>query len=172
MMENEFQIFMMGELTFFIGTQVKQMKEAIFIHQAKYMKDLMKKFSMDELKPVSTPMSTAAALDPDENGEAIDQREYKSMISSLLYLTVTQSDILFVVCLCARFYASPHSSHRTAVQRIFRYLKHTPEFRILYSASCSLDLVGFFDADFVGCGIDQIALLVLAIFLDLLLYVG
>jgi uncharacterized protein YqgV (UPF0045/DUF77 family) len=68
---------------------VKQTKEDIFIHQAKYTKDLMKKLNMAELKPVSTPMSTAVALDLDENGEAVDQREYMSMIGSLLYLTAT-----------------------------------------------------------------------------------
>jgi hypothetical protein len=79
------------------------MKEGIFIHQAKYMKDLMKKFNMVELKPVSTLMSTTVVLDPDENGKAIDQREYKSMISSLLYLTTTRPDFQFAVCLCARF---------------------------------------------------------------------
>jgi hypothetical protein len=72
MIENEFQISMMGELTFFLGIQVKQMKEGIFIHQAKYTKDLMKKFNMAELKLQSTPMSTVAALDPDENAEAIN----------------------------------------------------------------------------------------------------
>jgi hypothetical protein len=74
MMENEFQVSIMGELTFFLGIQVKQMKEGIFIHQAKYTKDLMKKFNMTELKPMSTPMSTAATLDPDKNGEAVAQR--------------------------------------------------------------------------------------------------
>jgi hypothetical protein len=72
MMENEFQMSMMGELTFFLGIQVKQMKEDIFIHQAKYTKDLIKKFNMAELKPMSTLMSTTAVLDPDENGEATD----------------------------------------------------------------------------------------------------
>jgi hypothetical protein len=82
---------------------VKQTNEGILIHQAKYMKDLMKKFNMIELKLVSTPMSMVVALDPDENGEAIDQREYRRMISSILYLTATRSDIQFVVCLCARF---------------------------------------------------------------------
>jgi hypothetical protein len=107
---------MMGELTFFLGIQVKQTKEGIFIHQAKYMKDLMKKFNMAKLKPVSTPMSTTAVLDPDENGEVVDQREYKSMIGSLLYLTAIQSDIQFTMCLCARFQASPRSSHRMTVQ--------------------------------------------------------
>jgi hypothetical protein len=125
------------------------------VHQAKYTKDLMKKFNMAELKPVSTLMSSVASLGPDEDGEAVDQREYRSMISFLLYLTATRSDIQFTVGLCAHFQASPCSSHRTAVQRVFRYLKHTPEFRIWYSASSSLDLVGFFDADFAGCGIDR-----------------
>jgi hypothetical protein len=93
MMENEFQMSMMRELTFFLGIQVKQMKEGIFIYQVKYMKILMKKFNMAELKPVSTLMSTAVVLDPDENGEVIDQREYRSMIGSLLYLTMIQPDI-------------------------------------------------------------------------------
>jgi hypothetical protein len=146
---------MMGELTFFLGIQVKQMKKGIFIHQAKYMKDLMNKFNMAELKPISTLMSMAAALDPDENGEAIDQREYRSMIGSLLYLTARRPDIQFTKCLCACFQASPCSSYRTMVQQIFRYPKHTPEFGIWYSVSSSLDLVGFFDADFMGCGIDR-----------------
>jgi hypothetical protein len=77
------------------------------------------------------------------------------MVGSLLYLTATWLDILFVVCLCARFQASPRSSHRTFVQWIFRYLKYTLEIGIWYSASSSLDLVGFSNANFVGCGIDQ-----------------
>jgi hypothetical protein len=146
---------MMGKLTFFLGIQVKQMKQDTFIHQAKYINDLMKKFNMVELKPVSTPMSMGMVLNLDENGEDVDQREYRSMIGSLLYLTVTRPDIQFVLCLCTSFPSSPHSSHQTAVQRIFRYLKHTPEFGIWYSASFSLDLVGFSDADFAGYGIDR-----------------
>jgi hypothetical protein len=95
---------------------VKQMKQGTFVHQAKYTKDLMKKFNMAELKPVSTPMSSAASLGPDKDGDVVDQREYRSMISSLLYLTATRSDIQFAMRLCARFQASPRSSHRMAVQ--------------------------------------------------------
>jgi hypothetical protein len=110
---------MMGELTFFLGIQVKQMKQGTFVHQAKYTKDLMKKFNMAQLKAMSTPMSSAASLGPDEDGNAVDQREYRSMIDSLLYLTATRLDIQFTVGLCARFQAFPHSSHQTAVQRIF-----------------------------------------------------
>jgi hypothetical protein len=125
------------------------------MHQVKYTKDLMKKFNMAELKPVSTPMSSAASLGPDEDGEAVDQREYRSMIDSLLYLTVTWPDIQFAVGLYARFQSFPRSSHWTTVQRVFRYLKHTPEFGIRYSISSSQDLVGFSDADFADCGIDR-----------------
>jgi hypothetical protein len=73
MMEKEFQMFMMGELTFFLGIEVRQTKQGTFVHQAKYTKDLMKKFNMAELKLVSTSMSMAMPLGPDENGKAVDQ---------------------------------------------------------------------------------------------------
>jgi hypothetical protein len=89
MMETKFQMSMMGELSFLLGIKVKQTKQGTFVHQAKYMNDLMKKFNMAELKPVSTPMSSVASLGPDEDGEAVNQREYMSMIGSLLYLTAT-----------------------------------------------------------------------------------
>jgi hypothetical protein len=78
---------------------------------------------MAEIKPVSTSMNTATVLDPNENGDVVDQWECRGMIGSPLYLTVTQSAIKFTVCLCACFQASPRSSHRTIVQRKFRYLK-------------------------------------------------
>jgi hypothetical protein len=116
MMEKDFQKSMMEELIFFLGIQVKQTKQGTFVHQAKYMKHLMKKFNMAKLKPVSTPMTTAMVLDSDENGKAIDQREYRSMIDTILYLTVTRPDIQFAICLCAHFQASLRSSHRTTVQ--------------------------------------------------------
>jgi hypothetical protein len=95
---------------------VKKIKEGIFVHQAKYTKDLMKKFNMAELKPMSTPMSTTMSLGPDEDGEAVDQREYMTMIGSLLYLRATQPNIQFAMCLCAYFQASPCSSHQTTVR--------------------------------------------------------
>jgi hypothetical protein len=117
-------------------------------------------------------MSMTMVLDPDENGKAADQREYRSMIGYLLYLTTTWPEIHFAICMGARFKASPHTLHWQAVQQIFRYLKYTLEFGIWYSASSSLDLVGFSDANFVGCGIDRKkTLLLYVIFLDLLLFV-
>jgi hypothetical protein len=99
-MESEFQMSMMRELTFFLGIYVKQMNQSTFVHQAKYINDIMKKFNMAELKLVSTPMSSVTSLGPDENDEVVDQREYRSMIGSLLYLTMTRPDIQFTVGLC------------------------------------------------------------------------
>jgi hypothetical protein len=92
-----------GRTNLFLRYSSKANEARHFVHQAKYMKDLMKKFNMSELKPVSTLMSMATTLDPDENGEAVDEREYRSMIGSLLYLMTTRSDIQFAVCLCVRF---------------------------------------------------------------------
>jgi hypothetical protein len=116
MMGSEFQMSMIEEQTFFLCIQVKQTKQGTFVHQTKYTKHLMKKFNMAELKPVSTPMNSAASLGPDEDGDTIDQREYRSMIGFLLYLTVTRPDIQFTVGLCVCFQSSSRSSHRTAVQ--------------------------------------------------------
>jgi alpha-D-ribose 1-methylphosphonate 5-triphosphate synthase subunit PhnI len=94
---------MMGELQFFLGLQIKQSKEGTFVHQAKYTKGIVQKFKMAESKAMTMPMSMTIALDADEEGEHVDQKEYRSMIGSLLYLTATRPDIQFSVCLCARF---------------------------------------------------------------------
>jgi hypothetical protein len=154
-MSKQFEMPMMGELSFFLGLQIKQAKEGTFVHQAKYTKDILKKFNMDDLKPLSTWMSTTTALEADEDGEPVDQSEYQSMIGSLLYLTTTRPDIQFFVCLCARIQASPRTSHRLGIKRIFRYLRYTPELGLWYSASSSLSLLGFSDADFAGCRVDR-----------------
>jgi hypothetical protein len=104
-----------------IGHSPSITKEGSFVHQAKYTKEIVNKFKMDDSKPLSTPICTTTVLDADEDGEPVDD------INSLLYLTVTRSDIQFVVCLCACFQASPMTSYRQAVKRILRYLRYTPE---------------------------------------------
>jgi hypothetical protein len=113
-MSREFEMSMMGELQYFLGLQIKQVKDGTFVHQTKYTKDMLMKFQMQDVKPMSTPMGSTATLDvdADEDGEPVDQREYRSMIGSLLYLTASRPDIQFSVCLCARFQASPRTSHR------------------------------------------------------------
>jgi hypothetical protein len=92
-MSKTFEMSMMGELQFFLGLQIKQVKKGTFVHQAKYAKDILKKFKMDDSKPLSTPLSTTTTLDTDKDGEPVDQKEYRSMIGSLLYLMATRPDI-------------------------------------------------------------------------------
>ena len=102
-MQSEFEMSMMGELTFFLGLQVKQSKDGIFINQAKYIKDMLKKFGFEDVREIGTPMSPITKLDKDEKGNDVNQKLYKGMIGSLLYLTASSPDIMFCVCLCARF---------------------------------------------------------------------
>ncbi|WVZ63350.1 LOW QUALITY PROTEIN: hypothetical protein U9M48_012987, partial [Paspalum notatum var. saurae] len=154
-MSREFEMRLMGELQFFLGLQIKQDPEGTFVHLAKYTRDILKKFDMGDSKPMMTPMSTNTTLGVDVDGEAVDQKEFRGMIGSLLYLTATRPDIQFAVCLCVRYQASPRTSHRQAVKRIFRYLKFTPELGLWYSSGSSLSLRGFSDADHAGCRIDH-----------------
>ncbi|WVZ84549.1 LOW QUALITY PROTEIN: hypothetical protein U9M48_031574 [Paspalum notatum var. saurae] len=151
-MSREFEMSLMGELQFFLGLQIKQGPEGTFVHQAKYTRDILNKFEMGDSKPMTTPMSTNTALDADEDGEAVDQKEFQWMNGSLLYLTATRPDIQFMVYLCARYQASPRTSH---LKPIFRYLKFTPELGLWYSSGSSLSLRGFLDADHAGCRIDR-----------------
>jgi hypothetical protein len=108
------------------------MREEIFISQEKYTKDLLKRFKMDECKPIKTPMPSNGHLDLDEEGKSVDQTLYHFMIGSFLYLTASRPDIMFSVCMCAIFQACPKEAHLVAVKRILRYLKHTPSIGLWY----------------------------------------
>ena len=131
------------------------MREGIFISQEKYTKDLLKRFNMDECKPIKTPMPSNGHLDLDEGGKTVDQTLYRSMIGSLLYLTASRPDIMFSVCMCARFQASPKETHLIAVKRILRYLKHTPSIGLWYPKGAIFELIGYSDSDYAGCKVDR-----------------
>ena len=102
-MHSEFEISMMRKLNFFLGLQIKQLKEGTFINQAKYIRDLLKKYNLEDVKAKSTPMGSSIKLDMDEKGKPIDQTIYRGMIGFLLYLTASRPHIMYSVCLCARF---------------------------------------------------------------------
>jgi len=102
-MQGEFEMSMMGELTYFLGLQVKNLKHGTFLSQSKYCFDLLKKFKMEDCKEVATPIATNCLMDADEVGNQVDSPKYRGLIGSLLYLTTSRSDIQFGVCLCARF---------------------------------------------------------------------
>ena len=110
---------------------------------------------MDECKPIKTPMSTNGHLNLDEGGNTVDQTLYRSMIGSLLYLTASRPDIMFSVCMCARFQANPKEAHLVAVKRILRYLKHTPSIALWYPKGARFQLVGYSDSDYIDCKIDR-----------------
>ncbi|KAK2993369.1 hypothetical protein RJ640_008970 [Escallonia rubra] len=148
----EFEMSMMGELTFFLGLQIKQSKDGIFINQAKYTKELLKRFDMEASNAFDTPMSSSLKIDKDEKGKDVDIKRYRGMIGSLLYLTASRPDIMFSVCLCARFQACPKESHLIAVKRILRYLKGTHDLGLWFPRNTSFfDLIGYSDADYAGC---------------------
>ena len=125
MMANEFEMSIIGELSYFLGHQMKQLKNGTFMSQGKYIKDMLKKFGMNESKAISTPMGTNGNLDSDASGNMVDQKLYRSMIGSLLYVTASRPDAMFSVCMCARFQASLRESYLKAIKRILRYLKRT-----------------------------------------------
>jgi hypothetical protein len=125
MMANEFEMSMIGELSYFLDLQIKQMKNVTFMSQGKYINDMLKKFGMEDAKSISTLMGTSGSLDSDISGNMVDQTMYRFMIGSLLYVTVSRQDVMFSVCMCARFQASPRESHLKAIKKILRYLKHT-----------------------------------------------
>ena len=146
---------MMGELKFFLGFQIKELKEGTFICQTKHTKDMLKKFDMENTKPIKTPMPTNGHLDLNEDGKGVDQKVYRSMIGSLLYLCASRPDIMLSVCMCARFQANPKESHLMAVKRILRYLVHTPNLGLWYPKGSYFDLLGYSDSNYAGCKVDQ-----------------
>jgi hypothetical protein len=146
---------MMGELKFFLGLQVKQLKEGTFISQTKYTHDMLKKFDMVNAKPIKTPMPTNRHLDLNEEGKAVDIKVYHSMIGSLLYLCTSRPDIMLSVCMCARFQANPKECHLVAVKRILRYLVHTPNLGLWYPNGSKFNLLGYSDSDYAGCKEDR-----------------
>jgi hypothetical protein len=97
MMAKEFEMSMIGELSFFLRLQIKQMKEGTFVSQTKYIKDMLKKFGMEDAKGITTPMSTSGSLDSDKSGNMVDQKLYRSMIGSLLYVTASRPDVMFKI---------------------------------------------------------------------------
>ncbi|GAU46301.1 hypothetical protein TSUD_283270, partial [Trifolium subterraneum] len=155
LMQSEFEMSMMGELGFFLGLQIKQQEDGIFISQEKYVNDLLKKYKMNESKIMSTPMHPSTSLDKDEKGKDVSEKEYRGMIGTLLYLTASRPDIVFAVGLCARFQTSSKESHLTAVKRIFRYLVGTPDVGLWYKKGSHFDLQAYCDVDYAGDKVER-----------------
>jgi len=154
-MQGEFEMSMMGELSFFLGLKVKQSKDGIFLCQSNYCKEILKKFEMESCKEASTPMLSSYYMDADVAEKRVDQTKFRGLIGSLLYLTTSRPYIMFVVCLCARYQANPKESFLKAAKRILKYLKGTTNVGLWYPSHSPIHLIGYLDYDFAGCKLDQ-----------------
>jgi hypothetical protein len=154
-MQSEFEMSLLGELSFFLGLQIRKSNQGIFISQTKYIREMLKRFRMEDCKPIITPMQTSCKLRKDDDSKSTNQRQYRSMIGSLLYVTTSRPDVMQAVGQVAQFQAAPKESHVLAVKRIFRYLKGTKEFGLWYPKGKDLSLMAYTDADWAGCIDDQ-----------------
>nr|GEX76910.1 retrovirus-related Pol polyprotein from transposon TNT 1-94 [Tanacetum cinerariifolium] len=141
---------MMGELKFFLGIQIHQSPRGIFINQAKYAQEILKKHGMTACDSIDTSMATKH-LDADLSRTLVDQTKYRSKVRALMYLTASRPDIMHATCYCARYQAQPTEKHLTVVKRIFRYLKDTIHMGLWYSKDTGFGLTAFSDSDHAGC---------------------
>nr|GEX11650.1 hypothetical protein [Tanacetum cinerariifolium] len=155
LMVKRFEMSMMGETKFFLGLQVNQFSNGIFINQSKNILDILKRFRMKNCDSVPTPMVEQAKLKLDLVGKPVDHTDYRSMIGSLMYVTLSKPDIMFATCMCARYQANPNEHHVSAVKRIFRYLKETINLGLWHPKDSGFDLTAYSDADHAGCHLDR-----------------
>ena len=143
-MKSMFEMSMVGELIYFLGLQVKQTDLGIYINQAKYTRNLVKRFGLDNVAHSRTPMAANVKLTNDSSGESVDVTLYRSMIGCLLYLTASRPDIAFSVGVCSKFQSNLIVSHLNAVKRIIKYVGGTCDYGLFYSKESNLSLAGFF----------------------------
>ncbi|GJX17219.1 putative ribonuclease H-like domain-containing protein [Tanacetum coccineum] len=155
LLDNGFQRGKIDKTLFIKMDKVKQKEDGIFIIQDKYVFEILKKFGFSDVKTASTPLETQKLLLKDEDGEEVDFHLYRSMISSLTYLTSSRPDIMFAVCACARYQVNPNVSHLHAVKRIFRYLKGQPKLGHWYLKDSPFDSVAYTDSDYAGASLDM-----------------
>ncbi|GJR60356.1 retrovirus-related pol polyprotein from transposon TNT 1-94 [Tanacetum coccineum] len=146
-MSSKFQMSMMGQISFFLGLQISQNPRGIFINQSKYAKEIIKKFDLHNSDPVDTPMVDRTKLDEDLSGIPVDQTRYRGMIGCLMYLTASRPDLVFAVCMCARYQSKPTKKHLEAVKRVFRYIQGTINMGLWYPEDTAMALIAYADAD-------------------------
>ncbi|GJZ72319.1 putative ribonuclease H-like domain-containing protein [Tanacetum coccineum] len=150
LMKGEFEMSAMGELTFFLGLQVKQKPDGIFISQDKYVQDMLKKFDMESVRTATTPYEASKPKSKDEPDDAVNVHLYRSMIGSLMYLTASRPDIMFAVSACSRHQVTPLTSNLNAVKKIFKYLKGQPKLGLWYPRDSPFVLEAYSDSDYAG----------------------
>jgi hypothetical protein len=150
-MQSKFEMSMIGELPFFLGLQITQRSEGIFISQEKYLRAMLKRFQMEDSKSMSTPMVIGCKLSKDDDSPDVYQSSYRSMIGSLLYITTSHLDIMHAVGMVGRYQSAPKQSHLLAFKIIFRYLQGTMNYGLWYPRNHNFQLSVYSDADWANC---------------------
>nr|GFC37365.1 putative ribonuclease H-like domain-containing protein [Tanacetum cinerariifolium] len=145
----------MGELNFFLGLQVLQKEDGIFLSQDKYIRDILKKYGFSDVRSSNTPMDKENPWGKDGTGKDVELHLYRSMIGSLMYLTASRPDIMFAVRTCPRHQVTPKECHLHAFKRIFRHLKGHPKLGLWYPKESPFGLVAFSDSDYGGASQDR-----------------
>ena len=146
-MTKEFEMTDIGLMAYYLGIEVKQMEDGIFISQEGYAEDILKKFEMLISNPVSTPVECGVKLSKHDDKEKVNLTFFKSLVESLRYLTCTRPNILFGIVLVNRYMEVPTMTHLKTAKRILRYLKGTLDYGLLYSPYKDFKLVGYSDSD-------------------------
>ncbi|GJR03524.1 retrovirus-related pol polyprotein from transposon TNT 1-94 [Tanacetum coccineum] len=150
-MSSKFQMSMIGQMSFFLGLQVSQSPGGIFINQAKYALETLKKYGIDLSNPVDTPMVDRLKLDEDLFGILVDQTRFRGMVDFLMYLTASRPDLVFAVCMCARYQAKPTKKYLEAIKRVFWYLRGTIHMGLWHQKDNAMALTAYADVDHAGC---------------------
>ncbi|CAL1409822.1 unnamed protein product [Linum trigynum] len=150
-MEAEFEMSDLGKMKYFLGVEVHQSVAGMFICQKKYIRDMLEKFQLASCNFVKNPVSPGMKFTKAGDGISVNSTEYKQLIGSLLYVTVTRPDIMYIVCTLSRFMESPMRQHMLAAKRVLRYLKGTMAYGIWYKGMKEEEpLLGYTDSDYAG----------------------
>ncbi|XP_045802570.1 uncharacterized mitochondrial protein AtMg00810-like [Trifolium pratense] len=146
----DFDMTDLGKMKYFLGIEVVHTTSGLFIGQKKYAEEVLERFHMENCNPVGTPTEPGLKLSSDLDGERIDNTYFKQIVGSLMYLTTTRSDIMYVVCFISRYMESPTELHLKVAKKVFHYLKGTTDFGIFYMKNGGSVLTGFTDSDYAG----------------------
>jgi predicted aspartyl protease len=149
-MTKVFEMTDLGLMTFFLGMEIKQSQDEVFICQKKYAREILKKFHMEDCKSVSTPINQKEKLSKEDETEKVDEAYFRGLIGCLMYLTATRPDILNAVSILSRFMHCASEIHLKAAKRVVRYIKGTINFGIKFKKSKEFKLFGFSDSDWAG----------------------
>jgi hypothetical protein len=146
----EFEMTDLGMMHYFLGIEVVQSANGIFISQKKYLREILDRFQMKDCNPVSTPVEYGLKLTRDSGGRKVNSTVYKQIVGSLMYLTATRPDIMHATGLISRYMECPREMHLLVAKRIMRYLKGTLEYGLFYKKGVKSDLIAFTDSDYAG----------------------